>query len=61
MFYEYMVVYSMQNGAGRIQITRTKEINSYSELEELDKYISGYCNIPKVIVTDFKLLRTYEK
>ena len=61
LLYEYMVVYRSSDEIGRIEITRTKKIEAYTDIEELDKFISEHNNMPKVMVTDFKLLRICEK
>ena len=34
--YEYMVVYSVRGGVGRIKITSEKLIQSYDDVESLD-------------------------
>ncbi len=59
--YEYMVVYSGENITGRICITRTELIKSYSDVEEIDKIIENHNGFKNVFVTDFKLLRKYKK
>jgi hypothetical protein len=57
--YEYMVVYSIQNGNGRCSITRDKKIKSYDDIEVLDKVVRDLNGMETSFVTYFKLLRTY--
>lgn len=59
--HEYMVVYSHDRGTGRICITRDKEIESYSDVEGIDKTIRNYNGLQSAMTIDFKLLRVYEK
>lgn len=59
MKYEYMVVYSFNNGTGRICITRDKEILNYDDVESLDKTIRETNGITSAFAIDFKLLRKY--
>ena len=54
--YEYMVVYAHEKGTGRICITRNKKVETYTDVESLDKAINE-TNGLKVVVTDFKLLQ----
>lgn len=58
--YEYMIVYSHDRGMGRACVTKEVEINSYSDIENLNKKITKH-NGFEVIIIDFKLLRIYEK
>ena len=59
--YEYMVNYAHPNGVGRIEITRNEPIKSYDDVVALDKFIKSVNKIEGLFVTDFKLLRVYEK
>lgn len=59
--YEYMVVYSIPNGLGRIFITRNVPIAKNSYVEELDKFIMEQNGLSHLFITNFKLLRTYYK
>lgn len=59
--YEYMVVYHYQNGMGRIRITTDSKIDEYKDVEKLDQYLKDTKpGIQGLMVTDFKLLRTYK-
>lgn len=59
--YEYMVIYSFNQGKGRIQIVTPKPIESYDDVEALDKTIREHNKIDKAFVIDFKLLRKYKE
>ncbi|MFR4584662.1 hypothetical protein [Clostridium cadaveris] len=59
--YEYMVVYSFQNGIGRIKITMEKPIENYKDVEQLDTTIRKANGTLNAFVTNFKLLREYEE
>lgn len=59
--YEYMVVYSFQNGVGRSRIRTEKPIKTYTDVERLDTVIKESNGMPKAFVTDFKLLRIYKE
>jgi len=61
MKYEYMVVYSHDRGNGRIKINRDKEVESYSDVEDMDKVIRDFNGMESVFVTDFKLLRIFQE
>ena len=58
--YEYAVIYSVPNGIGRICITRDRPIKSYSDLQELDKFISEKNDLANLFVINYKLLRTFK-
>lgn len=59
--YEYMVIYHFQNGFGRICITMDKKIKEYADIEKIDAYLKEQCpEYRGIIVTDFKLLRSYK-
>ena len=58
--YEYAVIYSVPNGIGRICITRDRPIKSYSDLQELDKFISEKNDPANLFVINYKLLRTFK-
>lgn len=63
--YEYMVIYSFKNnftqGTGRVCIVLGNSIQSYSEIEELDKTIRKHHGMESAFVIDYKLLREYEE
>lgn len=59
--YEYMVVYSVRGGVGRIKITSEKLIQSYDDVENLDNIIRKHNGLSTAFVTNFKLLREYEE
>ena len=59
--YEYMVIYSLNNGIGRIRIISEKFIKSYDDIERIDEIIRGYKGMETALVIDFKLLREYEE
>ena len=58
--YEYMIVYQHENGYGRAFVETNFKINSYEDLDRMDKEIEKETGDESVIITDFKLLRTYE-
>ncbi|CEH34739.1 hypothetical protein [Romboutsia lituseburensis] len=67
--YEYLVIYEMPNIRGRCKVDRTKLLDNFTELEELEKYLRksnavtpGISNDikSKLLVMDFKLLRTID-
>lgn len=59
--YEYMVIYSLNNGIGRIRIISEKFIKSYDDIERIDEIIRGYKGMETALVINFKLLREYEE
>ena len=59
--YEYMVVYSLNNGIGRMRIISKKFIKSYDDIERIDEIIRGYKGMETALVINFKLLREYEE
>ena len=59
--YEYMVVYSVRGGVGRIRITSEKLIQSYDDVENLDNIIRKHNGLSTAFATNFKLLREYEE
>lgn len=59
--YEYMVVYSVRGGVGRIKITSEKLIQSYDDVESLDNIIRKHNGLSTAFTTNFKLLREYEE
>lgn len=59
--YEYMVIYSLNNGIGRMRIISEKFIKSYDDIERIDEIIRGYKGMETALVIDFKLLREYEE
>lgn len=59
--YEYMVVYSVKGGIGRIQITTEKLVETYADVERFDTTIRESNRIPNAFTIDFKLLREYEE
>lgn len=59
--YEYMVIYSLNNGIGRMRIISEKLIKSYDDIERIDEIIRGYKGMETALVIDFKLLREYEE
>ena len=61
MSYEYMIIYSIPNGMGRICVTRDNPINSYDDLEELDRFIKEQNGLANLFVIDYKLLRKFRK
>ncbi|MGJ0846496.1 hypothetical protein ACR77J_07400 [Tissierella praeacuta] len=58
--YEYMLIYYLNNGTGRTCVTRNRKIESYKDIEELDKEIRRCSGIDQLFITDFKLIREYE-
>ena len=59
--YEYMVIYSLNNGIGRMRIISKNFIKSYDDIERIDEIIRGYEGMETALVIDFKLLREYEE
>lgn len=59
--YEYMVIYSLNNGIGRMRIISEKFIKSYDDIERIDEIIRGYKGMETALVINFKLLREYEE
>ena len=59
--YEYMVIYSLNNGIGRMRIISKNFIKSYDDIERIDEIIRGYEGMETALVLDFKLLREYEE
>ena len=59
--YEYMVIYSLNNGIGRMRIISKKFIKSYDDIERIDEIIRGYKEMETALVINFKLLREYEE
>lgn len=66
IIYEYLVIYEMPNARGRCKVDRTKLLDSFKDLEELEIYLrsseSVALGVPrdvkeKLLVMDFKLLR----
>lgn len=66
IIYEYLVIYKIPNGIGRCKVDRTKLLESFKELEELEIYLrtseSVALEVPryvkeKLLVMDFRLLR----
>ena len=58
--YEYMVNYCYPTGKGRMRISTHDKIESYEDVETVDKVVRDESAKPKAFVTDFKLLREYE-
>lgn len=59
--YEYMVIYTLPNGIGRIQFTRSEPIRSYDDVVNVEKHIRNEKQLDNLFITDFKLLRVYEE
>lgn len=59
--YEYMINYCYPSGRGRMRITTTNTIESYKDIEKVDKVAQNMSKQPKAFVTDFKLLREYKE
>lgn len=60
MIYEYMIVYQYEEGCGRVFLERNLTIESDKDIERIDKQLEDMTGHKSVIVTDFKLLRSYE-
>jgi len=54
-----MVVYTHEKGVGRSRVIRNNMIKSYEDIVCLDEDVSKHESF-KVIITDFKLLRTFK-
>jgi hypothetical protein len=61
MKYIYFIVYFQKRGydegTGSIEVARNKKIKSIEELRELEKFIKKECNLNKVLIINYKLLR----
>ena len=61
MKYIYFIAYFQKRGydegTGSIEVTRNKKIESIEELRELEKFIKKECNLNKVLIINYKLLR----
>lgn len=61
MKYIYFIVYFQERGydegTGSIEVTRNKKIETIEELRELEKFIKKECNLNKVLIINYKLLR----
>ena len=59
--YEYMIIYFLGNGIGRVQVTRSEPIRSYDDVVKVEKVIKDEKKLDNLFITDFKLLRVYEE
>ena len=59
--YEYMIIYFLGNGIGRVQFTRSEPIRSYDDVVKVEKVIKDEKKLDNLFITDFKLLRVYEE
>ena len=59
--YEYMIIYVFDSGVGRVQFTRGEPIRSYDDVGRVEKVINDEKKLDNLFITDFKLLRVYEK
>ena len=57
--YEYMVIYSLNNGIGRIRIISEKFIKSYDDIERIDEIIRGYKGMETALVINFKFIYSF--
>lgn len=58
--YEYMVCYTIPNGTGRLFITLDKPIESYIDVENLDKIVKEKMGLDNLFVSNFILLRKFK-
>lgn len=61
MKYIYYITYFLKKeyafGAGSVQVSRNKEIESMEELQEIQEIIKKECNVDEITIMNYKLLR----